>query len=70
MSGLIPSMTKNYFPDEGEKGALVGLDRNLNAAELHATRNRVSVSPDLIRRLGGALGYHAIEAFGSAASNR
>ena len=43
------------------------LDRNLNASELHATRNRVSVSPDLIRRLGGALGYHAIEAFGSEA---
>ena len=45
----------------------MGLDRNLNAAELHATRNRVSVSPDLIRRLGGALGYHAIEAFGPEA---
>ena len=43
------------------------LDRNLNASELHATRNRVSVSPDLIRRLGGALGYHAIEAFGPEA---
>ena len=43
------------------------LDRNLNASELHATRNRVSVSPDLIRRLGGALGYDAIEAFGSEA---
>ena len=62
-------MTKNYFPDEGEKGALVGLDRNLNAAELHATRNRVSVSPDLIRRLGSALGYDAIEAFGSEAQS-
>ena len=69
MSGLSPSMTKNYFPNEGEKGALVGLDRNLNAAELHATRNRVSVSPDLIRRLGGALGYDAIEAFGSEAQS-
>ena len=45
----------------------MGLDRNLNAAELHATRNRVSVSPDLIRRLGGALGYDEIEAFGSEA---
>ena len=45
----------------------MGLERNLNAAELHATRNRVSVSPDLIRRLGGALGYNAIEAFGSEA---
>lgn len=30
-------------------------------------RNRVSVSPDLIRRLGGALGYDAIEAFGPEA---
>ena len=37
MSGLSPSMTKHYFPNEGEKGALVGLDRNLNAAELLAT---------------------------------
>lgn len=47
----------------------MGLDRNLNAAELHATRNRVSVSPDLIRRLGSALGYDAIEAFGSEAQS-
>ena len=45
----------------------MGLDRNLNAAELHSTRNRVSVSPDLIRRLGGALGYAGIEAFGPEA---
>ncbi|MDV2420148.1 hypothetical protein RAE03_10275 [Corynebacterium tuberculostearicum] len=45
------------------------LDRNLSAAELHATRNRVSVSPDLIRRLGGALGYDAIEAFGTDAQS-
>ena len=45
----------------------MALQRNLNAAELHATRNRVSVSPDLIRRLGGALGYDVIEAFGSEA---
>lgn len=39
------------------------LKRNLNAAELHATRNRISVSPDIIRRLGAALGYAGIEAF-------
>lgn len=41
----------------------MSLDRKLNAAELHATRNRISVSPDLLRRLGAALGYDAIEAF-------
>lgn len=46
----------------------MSLDRKLNAAELQATRNRVSVSPDLLRRLGGALGYDVIEAFdGNAA---
>ena len=40
------------------------LERNLNAAELHATRNRVSVAPDVRRRLAGVLGYADIEAFG------
>ncbi|OFT64037.1 hypothetical protein HMPREF3147_12190 [Corynebacterium sp. HMSC05D03] len=46
------------------------LDRPLNAAELYATHNRVSVSPDLVRRLGTALGYEAIEAFGENTTKR
>lgn len=69
LSSLIPSVTEIRIPYEEEKGALVALDRNLNAPESHATRNRVSVSPDLIRRLGGALGYDAIEAFGPDAQS-
>ena len=46
------------------------LDRPLNAAELYATHNRVSVSPDVVRRLGTALGYEAIEAFGENTTKR
>lgn len=46
------------------------LDRPLNAAELYATHNRVSVSPDVVRRLGTALGYGAIEAFGENTTKR
>lgn len=39
------------------------LHRNGIASELRTARNRVSVPRDLIRRLGGALAYGAIEAF-------
>ena len=46
------------------------LDRPLNATELYATHNRVSVSPDVVRRLGTALGYEAIEAFGENTTKR
>jgi hypothetical protein len=52
-----------------EKEAPVALERNRNASEFHTARKRVSVPRDLIRRLGGALAYGAIEAFGPDAQS-